>query len=112
SWYHGLVAENVRFGRPDEPLSPQLTVAEVRLRLDYAALAHLQFQVDSLVLRQGRLVWPIAETNQAPRQLAVENIQTDLRFLPGDEWALDHFTAGFAGAKIQLSGTVANASAV
>jgi hypothetical protein len=22
SWYHGLVAENVRFGRADEPLSP------------------------------------------------------------------------------------------
>jgi hypothetical protein len=112
SWYHGLVAENVRFGRADEPLSPQLTVTEVRVRPNRAALARLQFQVDSLKLRQGRLVWPIAEANQAPRQLAVENIQTDLRFLPGDEWALDHFTAGFAGARIQLSGTLANASAV
>ena len=112
SWYRGIVAENVRFGRADEPLSPHLTVAEVRLRFNHAALARLQFQIDSLVLRQGRLVWPIAETNQAPRQLTVENIQTELRFLPGDEWALDHFTAGFAGAKIQLSGTVANASAV
>jgi hypothetical protein len=112
SWYRGLVAENVRFGRPDEPLSPQLTVAEVRVRLNYEALARLQFQVDSLMLRRGRLVWPIAEANQAARQLAVENIQTDLRFLPGDEWALDHFTAGFAGAKFYLSGTVANASAV
>src|SRR5208282_1804191 len=47
-----------------------------------------------------------------PRQLTVENIQTDLRFLPGDEWALDQFTAGFGGARIQLSGTVAHASAV
>jgi hypothetical protein len=112
SSYHGIVAENVRFGRADEPLSPQLTVAQVQVRLDHKALAHLQFQVTSLVLRGGRLVWPLAETNQAPRQLAVENIQTDLRFLPGDEWALDHFTARFAGAVIQLSGTVANASAV
>ena len=112
SWYRGLVAENVRFGRPDEPLSPHLTVGQVQVRLSYAALARLQFQVDSLILRRGRLVWPIAETDQAPRQLALESIQTDLRFLPGDEWALDHFTAGFAGAKIQLSGMVANASAV
>jgi len=112
SWYRGLVAENVRCGRPDEPLSPQLTVAEVRVRLNYAALSRLQFQVDSLTLRQGRLVWPIAESDHAPRELTVDNIQTDLRFLPGDEWALDHFTAGFAGAKIHLSGTVANASAV
>ena len=112
SWYHGLVAENVRFGRADEPLSPQLTLGEVRVRLNYKALTRLQFQVDSLVLRQGRLVLPVAETNQPPRQLTVENIQTELRFLPGDEWALDHFTAGFAGARLQLSGTVANASAI
>ena len=83
SWYRGIVAENVRFGRADEPLSPQLTVAEVRLRLNHRALARLRIQIDSLVLRQGRLVWPIAETNQAPRQLAVDNIQTELRFLPG-----------------------------
>src|ERR1017187_1424270 len=68
SWYRGLVAENVRFGRPDEPLSPHLTVGEVRLRFNYTALARLQFRIDSLILRQGRLVWPIAETNQAPRQ--------------------------------------------
>ena len=111
SWYHGIVAENVRFGRTDEPLSPHLTLAEVRLRLNHTALARRQFQIDSLILRHGRLVWPIVETNQAPRQLAVENIQTELRLLPGDQWALDHFTAGFAGARIQLSGTVTNASA-
>ena len=111
SWYHGIVAENARFGRADEPLSPHLTIEEVRLRFNHTALTRLQFQVDSLILRQGRLVWPIAETNQAPRQLTVENIQTELRFLLGDEWSLDHFTASFAGARIQLSGTVTNASA-
>jgi len=112
NWYHGLVADNVRFGRADEPLSPQLTLAEVRLRFNHAALARLQFQIDSLMLRRGRLVWPIAEANQPPRQLAVDHLQADLRFLPGDQWALDHFTADFAGAAIHLSGTVANASAV
>jgi len=112
NWYHGLVAENVRFGSTDEPLGPHLTLEEVQLRFNHAALARLQVQVDSLVLRKGRLVWPIVDTNEAPGQLVVEHIQTELRFLPGDEWSLDHFTAGFAGAKIQLSGRVANASAV
>jgi hypothetical protein len=112
SWQHGIVAENVRFGRADQPLSPELRVALVQLRLNHHALSRLQIQIDSLLLRQGRLVWAFADTNQVSRQLAVENIQTELRFLPGDEWALDHFTAGFAGASIQLSGTVANASAV
>lgn len=112
SWHHGIVAENVHFGRADEALGPRLTLGEMRLRFNHAALVRLQFQVESLMLRQGRLVWPITETNQTPRQLALDDIQTDLRFLPGDQWALDHFTAGFAGTRIKLSGTVANASAV
>ena len=111
-WYRGLVAENVRFERADEPLSPQFTIQEAQVRLNHRAMTRLQLQVDSLVLREGRLVWPVPETNQAPRELAIENIQTDLRFLPNDEWALDHFTATFAGTKIKLSGTVTNASAV
>jgi AsmA-like C-terminal region len=112
NWHRGIVAENVRFGRADVPMSPQFTASQVQLRLNYRALARLHFQIDALVLRQGRLTWPLAETNQAPRQLTVQDIQSELRFLPGDEWSLEQFTAGFAGANIQLSGTVAHASAV
>ena len=111
-WYQGMVAENVRFGRSDDPLSPYLTVGEVKVALDYKALARLRFQVESLGLRQGRLVCPVAETNGSPRQLTVDAIQTQLRLLPADEWALDQFTAHFAGAKIQLSGSLTNASFV
>ena len=111
-WYRGLVADNVQFVRSEEPLSPRFTVQEAQVRLNHRALARLQLQIDGLILRQGRLTWPIAETNRPERHLAVENIQTDLRFLPNDEWALDHFTARFAGARIKLSGTVSNASAV
>src|SRR5205823_4330922 len=60
----------------------------------------------------GRLVWPIAETNHTFRELSIENIQTELRLLPNDQWALDNFRAAFAGASIRLSGTITNASAV
>ena len=54
---------------------------------------------------------PSPRPTSAPRQLTLEHIQTDLRFLPNDEWALDNFKAGFLGAKVQLSGTLAHASA-
>jgi hypothetical protein len=111
-WYRGLVADNVRFERADEALSPQFTLQEVQVRLNHHALSRLHIQIDGLVLRQGRLVWPIPETNQAPRQLAIDNIQTELRFLPNDEWALDNFTSTFAGADIRLSGMITNASAI
>jgi hypothetical protein len=111
-WDQGIVAENVRFGGADEPLGPEFKLAQVQVQLNHDALKKFQFQVDSLRLRKGRLAWPVVDTNQPSRQLAVDDIQTELRLLPNDEWALDHFKAVIAGAQIQLSGTVTNASAV
>jgi hypothetical protein len=111
-WYEGIVAENVRFVRADEPMGPSLTLKEVQVPLNFKALRRLQLQVDALVLRQGRLVWPVIETNQSVRELAIDKIQTDLRFLPEDQWALDNFQAVFAGADLRLSGVVTNASYV
>jgi hypothetical protein len=111
-FYRGIVAENVRFGRAEESLSPRLTLAEVQVQLNHQALRHFQFQVDALRLRRGRFVWPLAVTNGALKELSIENLQCELRFLPGDQWALDDFKAGFAGADIQLSGVIANASSL
>src|SRR5215204_6144280 len=44
-WYHGIVAENVRFGQAHEPFSPKLSLKEVQVRLNTRALARLQLQV-------------------------------------------------------------------
>ncbi len=112
SFYRGLLAENVQFGQAREPLVPRLTAKELGVELDSRALARLQLQVEALSIRKGRLAWPIPDDSQPGRELSVEGIQTDLRFLPNDKWALDHFTAQFAGAQLQLSGTLTNASAV
>jgi hypothetical protein len=111
-WHQGLVAENVRFGQATERLHPQITASQVQVQLNYRALRRLQIQVDSLTLRQGCVVWPVPDETHTNRELSIQNIQTDLRLLPGDEWQLEHFTAGLAGARIQLSGAVTNASAV
>jgi hypothetical protein len=111
-FYRGIVAENVRFGRAEDPLSPRLALAEVQVQLNHQALRHLQIQVDALRLRRGRFVWPLAETNGALKELSVENLQCELRFLPGDQWALDDLRAGFAGANIQLSGVISHASSL
>ncbi len=110
-WYGGIVAENVRFGPADALAGPQLTLAEVQVWLNLRALARLQLQIDSLTLRHGRLLLPLTQTNLPNPHLAVDKIQSDLRFLPNDLWALDNFHASFAGAQLRLSGMVTNASA-
>ena len=102
---HGLVVENVRIGHVEVPDDPVLTLAEVQVRLNYRALLRGQWQVDGLVLRQGKFVWPFAPTNA----LALDNIQTDLRFQSNDTWSLDHFQADFAGVQLGLSGDIVHA---
>ncbi|MFO1489226.1 MAG: hypothetical protein U1F83_16020, partial [Verrucomicrobiota bacterium] len=109
---YGIVADNVLFGGGTNAAVPVFTVREVQVKLDYRALLHRQLQVDSLVLNQGRFAWQLNESNRPPRDFLVENIQTELRLLPGDLWRLDHFRAQFAGAGIRLSGLVTNASAI
>src|SRR5437016_6136245 len=111
-WYHGLVAENISLGRADDTVGPHLSVGQADIKLDPSALRHLRLQVNSLRLLDGRLVLPLISSNGPPEQFVVNNIMTDLRLLPQDRWELDHFQAFCLGAKINLSGTLANASAV
>src|SRR5262249_16514393 len=112
-FHRGIVAENVRFGEVgNNPAGPTLIIKEVQLELDHAALARFDFNVESLILHDRELLWPLNETNEPPLQLAITNIQTQVRFLPGDKWELGHLTAGFAGAKLQASGIVTNAYAM
>jgi hypothetical protein len=111
SWRLGVVADDVRFGQADRPFSPYARFAQVRLQINHHALLRRQLQVDALVLREGRLMLPVPQTNGPVQELTLDHIETYLRFLPDDQWSLDDFTAGFSGARLQLSGTLAHASA-
>jgi hypothetical protein len=111
-WDRGLVAENVLFGHADDTASPRLALREAAVELNLRALLRGQVQVDSLRLRQGRLTWPIPATNGPPQELCVDEIEARLRLLPEDLWALEHFQAQWAGARLRLTATIANASAV
>ena len=76
----GLVADDVHIGRAEKAESPTLSLRQVQLRLDYPALLHRQLQVDGLVLRQGKFVWPLSPTNA----LVLDQVQSDLRFQTND----------------------------
>lgn len=109
--YYGLVADNVRVGG-EAPDSPSLTLQELQLQINYRALLHRKLQLDGVVLRHGKFVLPISNSNDPPCSLTFDHIQTQLRFQTNDVWTLDNFQADFAGAKFSLSGQVANASTV
>jgi hypothetical protein len=104
----GLIVENVRIGHAETPDDPVLALAEIQLQLNYRALWRRQWQIDGLVLRQGKLTWPLSPTNA----LALGNLSAELRFPTNDTWALDHFRADFAGAILTLSGDISHASEI
>ncbi len=105
----GLVAENVRIGDSKTPGNPSLAADELQLKLDFSAFLHRRLQVDGVILRQGKLIWPLTETNGTTLSFVLNNIQTTLRFQTNDTWSLDNFQADFAGAKFSFSGDIAHA---
>jgi hypothetical protein len=114
-WVRGFVAENVRFGAgagQADATMPQLTAREVELNLRMRLLVRGQIQVDAILLRGAKLEWHLATNQIAAAPLQVDNIDSRLRFLPGDQWELEDLRGQFAGAKFFLRGSLTNASAV
>jgi AsmA-like C-terminal region len=105
SLVRGIVAEKVHVGQTGARNRAAFSADEVRLELDYAALFRGRLQLNGLVVREGSFTLPLSPTNV----LALDRIQTDLHFLTSDTWSLNNFQAGFAGARLKLSGEVAHA---
>ncbi len=115
-YYRGLVAENVHCGGVETngaAVQPSFSAGEVELKLDHAALRHFNFLIDSLIVHEGKLTWSVQVSNEPPRRIVLNGIETRIRFRTNnDEWDLDRFTAGFAGTRLQLFGSVTNAPAI
>jgi hypothetical protein len=114
-WVRGFVAEQVRFGAgagPEAAAVPQLTAQEVELNIGLRALLRGRIQVDAIMLRGGKLEWRLATNGITAAPLQVDNIESRLRFLPGDQWELEDLRGQFAGAKFFLRGSLTNASAM
>src|SRR5919109_242413 len=111
-WFQGLVAESVQVGGTKRAESPVLSVAEVAVKLDPPQLRKFRFRVASLGLRHGRLTVPLSSADEPTPPLIVNDIMTELRLLPNDRWELEHFHASCLGARLNVTGTLTNASAI
>jgi hypothetical protein len=55
---------------------------------------------------------PVWGTNDRPRALAINRVNGNLRFLPGDRWDLNNLNAEAFGVQLRLGGSVMNASEI
>lgn len=113
SWIGGVVADNVRFGQIRDPAGPQLTASNVLVNIEGKSLLKARFKVESLALNKGHFVWLLRdEFGEPTRTVTVSNIQTSVRLLPEDAWAVDTFAAQFEGAKFEFAGHLEHASSL
>jgi hypothetical protein len=111
-WYRGIVADNIQFGRPGETNGPRASATEAEVHLRVRPLLHRQIDLEGVALRGGRVIVPIWGTNETPRELEIQKVHGELKFLPGDQWDLSQFQAETFGVKLRLTGTVTNATAI
>jgi hypothetical protein len=109
-WYRGLVAENVSLSRTNTSAGPHIFVETAELGPNLEALKQFRFQLDSVRLAGGRVVWPILVTNQPTYAFTLEDVRGELLFHPNDEWELRSLDALLLGARVRIRGNVFNAS--
>lgn len=105
-----IVGDDLRLSLSDEANALNLSVDRAEVRLNSAALWRLRVQVEGLAIERGRFSVPIAATNAPPRDILIDNIQTELRFLPGDRWTLSKFKGRALGTELDLSVSISNVS--
>ena len=111
-WYRGIVADDIQFGRPSDTNGPRLSATEAEVHLRVRPLLHRTIDIEGVALRGGRVLIPVWGTNDRPRELAIEKVSGEVRFLPNDQWELSGFRAETFGVKLLLGGTVTNATAI
>jgi hypothetical protein len=109
-WYRGLVAENVALFPTNASTGPHFFVETAELDPNLRALRHFRLQLDAVRLNGGRVVWPIAPTNEPAGAFTLEKLRGELLFRPNDEWELRSLDAVVLGARAHVRGNITNAS--
>lgn len=110
--YRGVIAENLHLRRAENKPGPIIFVDEAACHLDRKALRTFNVVLDSVGLRGGRIVWPFSDTNHQTARFQLDKVGGELVFKAGDLWELRSLSAEALGARLEISGTLSNASLV
>ena len=111
-WYHGIVGEGLQLQRTNAMAGPSLFLHTAEFRLNWRALRNLDLEADGVMLKGGRLLWPIPGTNQPQRTLVLEDIGGELLFKPNDIWELKFIEANLLNTHVRFRGDITNASLI
>src|SRR6185503_7154701 len=91
---------------------PRASAREAEVHLGFEDLLRLRLDIKGVALRGGHFTLPVWGTNDQPRDLVLEKVNGELRFLPDDGWNLTGLSAESFGVELLLGGTVMHASEI
>jgi len=111
-WYRGIVAENLHVKGTNGMIGPHLFVENAESPLSPAALRNFALKLNALRLSGGRLIWPLAGTNEPGQAFVLNDLNGQVAFHDDGLWELRSFHGNFHGIKLELVGTLANAASM
>jgi len=111
SWNFGVEAKGLTLARSKEG-SAQFYLGDVVLVLDFRALCSERNLIKSVLISNGNMNWPLG--NSRDENLELRDIEGTMFFseMENDTWILSNFKAIFLNVRIQIQGTLNNASAL
>src|SRR6266700_1291095 len=79
-WYRGIVAENLHVKGTNGMAGPQLFVENAEGPLSPVALRNFTLKINALRLTGGRLIWPLAVTNEPGHAFVLDDLNGQLAF--------------------------------
>jgi hypothetical protein len=111
-WYRGIVVDDLTLARSRPFSGPQVFVERAQCPLDYTALLRRRLEVNAVTLRGGRVALPLPSTNDPPAFVMFNDAQGTLILRDDDCWDLQDLQATVLGIRLQVSGTLSNASRI
>jgi hypothetical protein len=109
-YYRGLVAESVVVSGAGLSRGPELDFAEVTFRPTLGALWRFSLRTADLELTGGRVALALDDVEESGHRFTADSMSAELRWLPGDRLEISRLTARALGVRLELSGSLTNAS--
>jgi hypothetical protein len=112
-WHQGLVAESVALEAGRSPAAPRIWFDQVVLDPQWPTLlGKRSVEINTLAVRGGQLVVPLASTNDPPEDFVVDQITARFDLATENTWRVDELTARLLDATVQARGAITNGFAL
>ncbi len=111
-WNRGLVIDNLRLQRTNDPSGLQISLAEVQAHFNQQKLRDFAFELETFEIRSGRLSRLLIASNEPSRTAVLNDLNGELRVRQDGVLVLETLRGDFLGIQTELRGQLTNSAAL